>query len=512
MSFAYPEGECFFKRSAICSSSYDPDKPEHFYGHLLVEYIWNRPAFHGCDSDYRRDVHFHPRSAYKVVKGDWWNTYYGNWTSIYFLYGTKPYSDKARYRQIEHNLCWFLADRAACIRGIYIPIAHQASEDYPEICTFLQVNVLTHPAVDSEDSLTWVAGESTATIQLDPTLGLAPDGMWTMAINIRQLVNMLSLPRQLRGHNVFSSHIIRIVDRKLTPTKGSPQEARDWTDISWTAIASANYGLAIQWKPPQQTTWFTDFIKNTLTIAVGFIPIVGPLAAVYFPLAWTAIADTGAFEATLRELIPVADLAMKVAEEVKKGTEDQVLYLPKEWSGSVDTFMGLSAAKATEKAQGEEDKQVTLGKPAAQKLKEFESIRNFQYWTVMKPAGAGAPAVTARTAAPTVASTKSVGSSGVGKHSAPLNANIPDVPRPLPVKELKPSAKFELAKVALQQPPKASSATGQADKVYGGLIQEVKPDVEIQKTKEKAAADGTGEDWLAKYLFEELFGAVGDGE
>ncbi|KAL4790900.1 hypothetical protein BDV19DRAFT_381980 [Aspergillus venezuelensis] len=309
MSFAYPEGECFFKRSAIRSPCYEPDKPEHFYGHLLVEYIWNRPAFNGCDSDCRRDVHFHPRSAYKVVKGDWWNTHYGNWTSIYFLYGTKPYSDKGRYRQVEHNLCvspnrfrdqekggalesWFMTlpmpllakggGRTACIRGIYIQIAHQASEDYPEICTFLQVNfalqrlvnVLTHPA-------------------LDPTLGLAPDGMRTMAINIRQLVNLLSLPRQLRGHN------------------GPAQEFRDWT-----AIASANYGLAIQWKPPQQTTSFADFIEITLTIAVGFIPVVGPLAAVCFPLAWTAIADPGAFEGTLRELIPVADLAMKVAEEI----------------------------------------------------------------------------------------------------------------------------------------------------------------------------------------------------
>ncbi|OJK00824.1 hypothetical protein ASPACDRAFT_42318 [Aspergillus aculeatus ATCC 16872] len=141
------------------SSTYDPDKPEHFYGHLLVEYICNRAALSDDSAYYTKDVHYHPRSAYQVVKGDWWDTKYGNWTNNHFLYGKKPYSDTERYRKVEHNLCvsgnrfrdqdkggaleswfmilpmpllakeeeWFLVDRTACIRGIYIPIAHQAS-------------------------------------------------------------------------------------------------------------------------------------------------------------------------------------------------------------------------------------------------------------------------------------------------------------------------------------------------------------------------------------------------
>ncbi|PYI00743.1 hypothetical protein BO78DRAFT_269567, partial [Aspergillus sclerotiicarbonarius CBS 121057] len=369
MSLAYPEGECFFKRSALRTSTYDADKPEHFYAHLLVEYIRNRPAFQGAGSYYSREVHDHPRSPYRVVKGDRWNTVYGNWTSIFFLYGQQPHSD--RYRQAEHTLCvngnrfrdqekggaleswfmiipmpllakgeeWLLIDRTACIRGIYIPVAQQASEDYPEVCTFLQVNfatdrevsILTHPEIWDPDRWYWVVKDRVETLKLDSTLGLPPDAGWTMAINIPQLVTLLSLPRPLRAHNSFSSHCIRLVDRKLTPTKGPAQVFSDSADLAWTTVASANYGLAIQWKPPQATTWLADFIKNSLTVAVGFIPVIGPLAAVCFPLTWTAIADPARFEGTLRELIPVADLAMKVAEDIRTSAREQVGYLPKGW-------------------------------------------------------------------------------------------------------------------------------------------------------------------------------------
>ncbi|KAI9043687.1 uncharacterized protein KD926_003037 [Aspergillus affinis] len=224
--------------------------------------------------------------------------------------------------------------------GIYIPVAHQDSEDYPEVCTFLQVNFASNREVNMLTQF-----------ELDATLGLAPDAKWTMAINIRQLVNLLSLPRQMRGHNCFSSHIVRMVDRKLTPTTGIAQKSTDGRpDLSWTTVASANYGLSIQWKPPTPTIWLADFIRNSLTVAVGFIPVIGPLAAVCFPLTWTAIADPSNFEHTLRELAPVVDLAMQVAAEVQKSAQEQVLYMPKGWAGNVEHFRLITAAEAeTEK-------------------------------------------------------------------------------------------------------------------------------------------------------------------
>ncbi|PYI35244.1 hypothetical protein BP00DRAFT_412198 [Aspergillus indologenus CBS 114.80] len=539
MSFAYPEGECFFKRSALRSSTYDPDKPEHFYGHLLVEYIWNRAAYSGDSAYYTKDVHYHPRSAYRVVKGDWWDTKYGNWTNIHFLYGKKPYSDEERYRTVEHNLCvsgnrfrdhdkggaleswfmilpmpllakgeeWFLVDRTACIRGIYIPIAHQASEEYPDVCTFLQVNfaiprqitVTVHPAVDSADRLSWVGAQSTGTINLDATLGLAPDAQWTMAINVRQLVNLLSLPRALRGHNCFSARIIRMVDRKLTPTKaGTTPFVSDGTDLSWATVASANYGLSIQWKPPQPTTWLADFIKNSLTVAVGFVPLVGPVAAVCFPLAWTALADPGGFDGTLKALIPVADLAMKVAEDMQRSVEEQVMYLPQEWSSTVQNFKLLAAAKrsAAEQEQAKASQPPAPAKvPAPELVKKFEAIRKFKYWNLMKPL----PAAVTKTE-------ETVRLDAAGEPveappqpaSAPENA-LPGVPAPLPLDKLKPSSSFQLAGQALQKSA-TPAATGHNDSSSGGILNEVRPE------ENQARGATNDERWLEAYLYEELFG------
>ncbi|PYH77975.1 hypothetical protein BO82DRAFT_405671 [Aspergillus uvarum CBS 121591] len=210
MSFAYLEGECFCKRSALRSSAYDPDKPEHFYGHLL----------------------------------------YGNWTNIHFLYGKKPFSDEESYRKVDHNLrvsrnrfrdhdkggaleSWFMILPMPLLSKGEEWFLVDASEEYPDVYTFLQVSfaiprqitVTVHPAVDSADRLSW-------------------------------LVNLLSLPRALRGHNCFSARIIRIFDRKPTPTKADPTPfISDETDLSWTTVASANAGLSIQWKAPQPTTW-----------------------------------------------------------------------------------------------------------------------------------------------------------------------------------------------------------------------------------------------------------------
>ncbi len=50
MALAYPEGECFFKRSVLNTSQadgYHADKIEDFYSKMMVEYVWNQEAYHG---------------------------------------------------------------------------------------------------------------------------------------------------------------------------------------------------------------------------------------------------------------------------------------------------------------------------------------------------------------------------------------------------------------------------------------------------------------------------------
>lgn len=106
MALAYPEGECFFKRSALNAQQqdgYHADNCKDFYSHIMVEYIWNQEAYHGStDAKTYTGKRSHPRSEYRVVNGDWWNTDYGVWCNVPFSYGPTPNDIKRRF---EHNLC-----------------------------------------------------------------------------------------------------------------------------------------------------------------------------------------------------------------------------------------------------------------------------------------------------------------------------------------------------------------------------------------------------------------------
>ncbi|KAK1140113.1 hypothetical protein N8T08_010869 [Aspergillus melleus] len=323
----------------------------------------------------------------------------------------------------------------------------------------------------------YVLGENIETFKLDATLGLAPDAKWTMAINIRQLVNLLSLPRPLRGHNCFSSHIIRMVDRKFTPTTGTAQKFTDGPDLSWTIFASANYGLSIQRTPPTPTTWLADFIKNSLTVAVGFIPVVGPLAAVCFPLTWTAIVDPGNFEHTLRALVPIADLAMQVAAEIQKS------------------------------AQKQEKKAAQPRVVSEETVKQFESIRKFEHWNVMRAVSAavtsGEQIVDLGGDEDALPPPPPAIVSGVTKKEVvhKLEEELPaEVPEHLPLRELQPSAPFQLATQVLQHSADALASTGTNDNSAGRTVQEVCPETVIPVEQ----GPGDNFNWMDKYLREEL--------
>lgn len=104
MALAYPEGECFFNRKGLCTSikdSYKATKPEDFYSHFMVEYIFNKEADHASTNCNYPDGFTHPRSGYKIVSGSGWNTYYGCWETMPFSYGPK----NEITRRHQHELC-----------------------------------------------------------------------------------------------------------------------------------------------------------------------------------------------------------------------------------------------------------------------------------------------------------------------------------------------------------------------------------------------------------------------
>ncbi|KAE8370897.1 hypothetical protein BDV27DRAFT_789 [Aspergillus caelatus] len=373
MALAYPEGECFFKRSALNSSNknfYQADRADHFYGHFLLEFIWNVPSHTGDSARQRRS---HPRSTYHLNDLSTWTPppvmlktngpYIGNWSQLPFVYGS--HYSKGKQRRMQHNLCtnakrlqaqvkgdameswfmimpmpkrqegWVFIDRLTNIRAIYIPVAHQASEDHPELCTFLHVNfaaanaavsMFHHTCENNKVKKYWKK------VTLKKTVGLPDWGNLTVGININGLVNLLSLPRQLRAQNAFTSKNIIIVESSLVASPKLERSFDDGTDFDWAKVAGANFGLSIQWKPaPKKQDWLENFLKNSLTIAVGFIPGIGPIAAIAFPLIWTAIADPDSFVDTWRNLCPGVDLQLKLLEAIKDSAKETREYLPEGW-------------------------------------------------------------------------------------------------------------------------------------------------------------------------------------
>lgn len=157
MSLAYPEGEVFFRRSALSGCfentgnevvdnvmaivrnvtnseerrkqaisqlmksmfpnlaipDYNPrsfdlisiQDPKSFYSHFMVEYVSNKPAYHGSPaSREKQGGHKHNRSDFKTVQGSRWNTSYGCWTHLPVLYGdyTKSWNG---VRRVQKELC-----------------------------------------------------------------------------------------------------------------------------------------------------------------------------------------------------------------------------------------------------------------------------------------------------------------------------------------------------------------------------------------------------------------------
>ncbi|RAQ52963.1 hypothetical protein AFGD_001413 [Aspergillus flavus] len=389
MALAYPEGECFFKRSALNSNNksfYQADRADHFYGHFLLEFIWNVPTHTG---DAARKTHKHPRSTYHLNDLSTWTPppmmyktngpYIGSWSQLPFVYGS--HYSKGKQRRVQHNLCtnadrlqtqmkgaameswfmimpmpkrqegWVFIDRLTNIRGIYIPVAHQASEDHPELCTFVHVNFATadgtvnmfHHTGNAKNPKTFWKP-----VTLKKTVGLQDWSNLTVGFNINGLVNLLSLPRQLRAQNAFTSKNIIILESDMVASPRVERSYNDGTDFDWAKVAGANFGLSIQWKPaPQKQDWLENFLKNSLTIAVGFIPGVGPIAAIAFPLIWTAIADPDSFVDTWRNLCPGVDLQLKLLEAIKDSAKETREYLPDGWEKTALGPKFLSGPHAT---------------------------------------------------------------------------------------------------------------------------------------------------------------------
>ena len=93
-----------------------------------------------------------------------------------------------------------------------------------------------------------------------------------------------------------------------------------------------------------------NFIKNTLTIAIGFVPVAGPFLAITFSVGWTLLSTENPEDAfkLLKDLCPGLDLADNIVRELIKSSNETKKFLPDGWLA-----LGLSTqTKAVDEQPG----------------------------------------------------------------------------------------------------------------------------------------------------------------
>ncbi|KAL5339783.1 hypothetical protein BJX70DRAFT_397491 [Aspergillus crustosus] len=372
MAVPYPQGECFFRRSALKSYITDTKNPRfnaedesHFYSTMLIEMVWNRESHHGSAETNGTKGHPHKRSDYEVVYGGGgWKTYYGAYKHLPLTYGDyrKP------TRRVQTELCtwgwrfknrergaayetieqawfmfvpmptreedWVYIDRLCCIRAIYLPVAHKTSEKNPDMCTYLHVRfsglsskiTLEHhkdktPAQEAELYKWDHDGVEITTKQLtcDRTLGLQTDNKTALGLNITKLVAILGIPHGFRKKDAFETKAIILVDSSLIPYVPIQQNLTKKCMADWAVVLSEDQGLTIEWGGvPDTDSWSAQWAGDSFVFLIGFVPIIGPFIACGSAVLVAWAKDPESWMDQLRASVPSVRLTEGMIEEAKK--------------------------------------------------------------------------------------------------------------------------------------------------------------------------------------------------
>ncbi|KAJ5334805.1 hypothetical protein N7452_007208 [Penicillium brevicompactum] len=407
---------------------------------MLVEMIWNKEAYHGSKQCEKAPPH--KRSNYKILmdqgvlrdeKGKvddnleagafQWQTQYGNYTHLPFNYG--HYSQPSR--RAQHELCtwghrfkkrecgdayeswfmfvpvptsdeqWVFIDRLCSIRAIYIPVSHIASQESQDLCTYLHVRFnnmkdikLEYHKDKTPEKFAEIfdfeaVDKTTTTLTCHEEFGIEHDPKTALGINVTKLVTTLIVPRQLRKKDAFSSGAIFLVDVSLIPVIPINQKFTSHSMADWTTIASANHGLSVKWtEGDHKPHWLLNYIKNTLVIVSGLVPVVGPILSMGAALGMEAIINPDEFMDELREQIPSVELAQGIIAEFKKlageSKDNMTVKIAKIDQPSSTPAVSFESSKDSDKAsqqpvkKGEPD-QTTPAEIAASTAREVYSYQ-----------------------------------------------------------------------------------------------------------------------------------------
>ena len=181
-SLPYPEGQVFFKTSALKQTGFTASDQEQFYGHFLVEYVWNN-AFMGGDALKAKEplqAHAHAGGV-QTEYAQWYGTKFAYFKSMDVNFGNKREGGNIKRRVVSNNngnynemrdrdsggpnkvrCCpiqmgpekYAFLDLTNPIRAIYFPLAAKASAISPDLCSYLMVDFRFRNGVSNQHALT----------------------------------------------------------------------------------------------------------------------------------------------------------------------------------------------------------------------------------------------------------------------------------------------------------------------------------------------------------------------
>lgn len=223
------------------------------------------------------------------------------------------------------NARYMLIDCLNPFRAIYFPLAHQAGPGFEDLCVYLMVDFRLRQGVQMRRN----NAATLLSVPFDRERGLSYRHGETLSFDLKGIYDYLILPQQLRAPEKGLYTTARRGDELITlwdmrrpwglHTSSTPliTVRRPFVrNIDLVTVINDNFGVDVTWQPYQHSVWVFDFLIHVTTLALGFVPGVGPLLAVSFSVGMQVIIDPDGF----REQNPLHLAADVIAALIGSGS------------------------------------------------------------------------------------------------------------------------------------------------------------------------------------------------
>ncbi|KAL9629014.1 MAG: hypothetical protein Q9204_005522 [Flavoplaca sp. TL-2023a] len=327
-----PEGISWIERAAIKTGNFDPDVPEQFWTHAILEVVINASCAH---SYYNDDTHlptYHPRGDEQR-----WNPPPAMPTFgisiLRFFVGYVPVILPTK----EEGKMYL--DLTFPIRGIFFPLAQNAGPRYEVMCKYarldfkrlavkipyditeeedrlqrsVQKSLMSHIGMPMDDEAKGVVQDSSLDssegplpldehnalcLQRDVEFGLNYQPEWTIEFDVVPLVILLAIPRNDRKPDDNPYRYLKAIRALSLRDLSSVTLSTDMEDGNYADLANVlkiTQGVSFEYAKDTDYNFLPDLLNGLVTIGLSCIPVVGPLLACAEQIAYDAITDPDKF-------------------------------------------------------------------------------------------------------------------------------------------------------------------------------------------------------------------------